>query len=234
MRKLSLLISLAAAFLGVQAAVHAAPPARLEVVWQLTKDGSAIAEIVQKLEYGDGKYEITELWQGRGLFRLLGSAKRLSRGEVGADGLRPLEYTDERSGRDTERAKFDWQAKTVTYQFKGPATTIPLPANPRDKLQFLMQFAFKPPSGSKIALDVIDGRGISDQIYQLEGREQFRTAAGEFDALKLVRRKEGNERAEIWLAADRGYLPVRILIIDKNGTRLDQVVTRIAVPGSGP
>ena len=36
-----------------------------------------------------------------------------------------------------------------------------------------MQFAFKSPVGGNIALDVIDGRGISDQVYQLEGREQL-------------------------------------------------------------
>ena len=224
MRKSLFLLSSFAAAAGALAA----PPAQLEMAWDLTRDGSKIAEIVQKLEHGAGKYQLTEHWHGRGVYRLLGSVKRLSLGEVGPDGLRPSEYTDERTGRETERATFDWKAKTVTYQYKGPATTIPLPANPRDRLQFLLQFAFKPPRGPKVVLDVIDGRGISDQIYQVEGRERFKTPAGEFDALKLVRRKEGVERAEIWLATDRGYVPVRILIIDKKGTQLDQVVTRIS------
>lgn len=215
---------------SIAALANAAPPARLEITYELTRDGSTVAEIVQNLEYGGGKYQLTEIWQGRGLFRLLGTARRNSRGDVGAEGLRPLEYTDERTGRDTERALFDWKAKTVTYQYKGPPTTTPMPPNARDRLQFLMQFAFKPPRGQQVVLDVIDGRGISDQIYQVEGRERFKTPAGEFDALKLVRRKENNERAEIWLAADRGYLPVRVLIVAKDGTRLDQVVTRISAP----
>jgi hypothetical protein len=223
-RSLLLLISVA----GLVRAAEAAPPATLQLAWELTKDGSPIAEIVQTLAHARGKYQITETWHGRGLYRLMGSVKRQSRGDVGAEGLRPAEYSDERSGRDPERATFDWKAKTVTYQYKGPATTIPLPPNPRDRLQFLLQFAFRPPRGDQVALDVIDGRGISDQVYRVEGREQFRTPAGDFDALKLVRRKEGSERAEIWLAADRGYLPVRILIIDKKGARLDQVVTRIS------
>ena len=210
------------------ASAAAAPPQRLELAWELAKDGSPIAEIVQTLDYSHGNYQITELWRGRGLYRLMGTIKRQSRGEVGADGLRPVEYTDERSGRATERATFDWKAKTVTYQYKGPAITTALPPNPRDRLQFLLQFAFRPPRGEQVALDVVDGRGISDQVYRVEGREQFKSAAGEFDALKLVRRKHGGERAEIWLAADREYLPVRIIIIDKKGARLDQVVTRIS------
>jgi len=211
-------------------AALAAPPAHVEMTFELTKDGSPIAEITEVLEHGAGKYELVESWQGRGFYRLLGNAKRTSRGVVGTDGLRPLEYTDERTGREAERAVFDWKSKTVTYQHKGPATTIPLPPNPRDRLQFLFQFAFKPPAGPKVVLDVIDGRGISDQIYQIEGRERFKTPAGDFDAVKLVRRKDNNERAEIWLAADRSYLPVRILIVTKDGVRLDQFVTRMSAP----
>jgi hypothetical protein len=226
MRSLLFLLS----SLAVAGVACAAPPPRLEIAYEVTRNGSLIAEIVQNLEYGAGRYQLTESWQGRGFFRLLGNARRESRGEVGVDGLRPLDYSDERTGRDTERARFDWKARTVTYQYKGPPVTIPLPANPRDRLQFLLQFAFRPPRGDKVVLDVIDGRGISDQIYQVEGHEAFKTAAGEFDALKLVRRKDNRERAEIWLAADRDYLPVRILWIMKDGDRVDQVVTRISVP----
>jgi len=211
-------------------AACAAPPPHLELAYEVTKNGSPIAEISQDLRYGAGKYLLTETWEGRGLYRLLGSITRTSRGEVGPEGLVPLEYSDVRTGRSTGRASFDWKAKTVTYQYKGPPKTIPLPPNPRDPLQFLLQFAFKPPQGAHVALDVIDGRGISDQVYQAEGHERFRTPAGEFDALKLIRRKQGKERAEIWLAADRDYLPVRVLIVTKEGDRVDQVVTRVSAP----
>jgi hypothetical protein len=91
----------------------------------------------------------------------------------------------------------------------------------------MFQFAFKPPRAAEVVLDVIDGRGISDQIYRVEGREKMTIASGEFQIVKLVRKKEGDERAEIWLAADRDYIPVRILIVTKDGTWLDQVATRI-------
>jgi hypothetical protein len=208
----------------------AAPPAHVELTFEVTRNGSTVAEITQSMDQGGGKYELVESWQGRGLYRLLGNARRTSRGTVGAEGLRPLEYSDERTGRDPERVFFDWRAKTVTYQYKDGPTTIALPPNPRDRLQFLFQFAFKPPAGPKVVLDVMDGRGISDQIYQVEGRERFKTPAGEFDAVKLVRRKDNNERAEIWLAADRSYLPVRIILVAKDGSRVDQFITKIASP----
>ncbi len=218
---------------SVALSAHAAPPPRLQLDWQLTKDGSAIAAISQTLEYGAGKYAITESWTGRGLYRLLGSAKRASRGEVGPDGLKPLQYSDERTGRDPERASFDWQAKTVTYQYQGAPVTIPLPAHPTDDLAALFGFSFRPPREPVILQDVVNGRGVSDRVFRAEGEHKLATPAGDFNALKLVRRKEGKERAEIWLAVDRGYLPVRILVVDKKGQQLDQIVTRISSPAGG-
>ena len=55
------------------------------------------------------------------------------------------------------------------------------------------------------------------------------TAAGNFEALRLVKRRESGDRraAEIWLATKANYVPLRILVIEKDGTRIDQVVTRI-------
>ncbi|TMI21910.1 MAG: DUF3108 domain-containing protein [Betaproteobacteria bacterium] len=90
--------------------------------------------------------------------------------------------------------------------------------------------AFVPPQAGQVALDVIDGKGISDQLYSVENGEWLVTPAGEFDTVKLVRRKENNERAELWLARERDFLPVRLLIVGKDGTRLDQVATRISSP----
>lgn len=211
------------------AAAQGAPPARVELAYELTRNGIAMADVVQQLEHAAGRYAVTESWKGRGLFALRGAIRRTSRGLVTSQGLRPLEYADERTGRDTGRARFDWSARTVTYQYKGEAKTIPLPAHPHDRLAFLYEFAFKPPRpGTRVLLDVVDGKGVSDHAYLVGKRERMTIAAGEFDIVKLVREREGHERAEIWLAADRSYLPVRVLIVDKDGTRLDQVATRLS------
>jgi hypothetical protein len=49
--------------------------------------------------------------------------------------------------------------------------------------------------------------------------------------VKLIRKNEGSgEVAEIWLAANRGYLPVRILVSEDDGTRYEHLATRISQP----
>jgi len=75
----------------------------------------------------------------------------------------------------------------------------------------------------------MDGRGKSRHVYTVEGTERLRTPAGEFHALRLVRRTD-DEVAEIWLATERSYLPLRVRVTEKDGTRYDQVVVQISVP----
>lgn len=222
-----LLISLPLAFAEL---AQAAPPARVEIEYEVTRNGAAMAEVVERLEHGNGAYRLTETWKGRGMYSLLGAAKRTSEGTLDADGPRPREFTDERSGRDTARAAFDWSTNTLTLRYKGKSRTEPIPPNAQDRLSFLLALVFSPPKSQR-SFHVVDGRGVSSHTYRANGRERLATPAGEFDTLKLIKRNEGSgEVAEIWLAANRGNLPVRILIVEKDGTRLEQVATRITQP----
>src|SRR6267142_2262566 len=145
-----LLISLA----GIAAAE---PPPRLEMVLTMTRNGSTMAEVTERLEYAGGNYQLTETWKGKGIYALLGSARRVSQGSIEQGTLRPREFFDE-----------------------------------------------------------------------VVGRERVRVPAGEFDAVKLARRGEDRESAEFWLAAERNYIPVRLLVVEKDGTRYEQVATRIS------
>ncbi len=219
-------------FLSAALAAQAAPPQRLEIAYEIARGGSVVAEVSDRLEHDGRSYRLSETWKGRGIHGLRGEAKRSSRGSIAADGLRPLEFEDQRSGRDTARARFDWGAKALTLQHKGTQETRPLAAGTHDRLSFLYGFAFNPPGAQAATYNVADGKGVTSYVYQPAGRERLKTPAGEFDALKLIRRKDGGQDrgTEIWLAVDRHYLPVRILVIEKDGTRLDQVAVRIAAP----
>ena len=209
---------------------HAAPPRHAEITYELLRDGKGVAQIVDRLEHDARTYSLTETWKGDGLYALLGKAVRTSRGIVGRDGLRPLEFEDQRTGRATARATFDWNAKTLTLQYQGAPEKRPLPPHAQDKLSFAFDFAFDVPDGKPVTVNAADGKGVATYVYQAAGRERVKTPAGEFEALKLVKRKDGpgDNGTEIWLAADRGYLPVRILVTEKDGSRIDQVATRLA------
>ena len=216
--------------LSVALPALAAPPQKLEIAYELNRNGTPIAEMVEKLEHDGKTYRLSGQLKGKGIFALRGDAARTSRGSIAADGLHPLEFEDKRTGRDTATAKFDWAAKTVTLQGKeGAAETKPLPLGIQDRLSFPYSFAFHVPGAAPVAVSITDGKGISSSSYKAAGREKVKTPAGEFEALKMEReKKEPDDRtSEIWLATRHGYVPVRILVVEKDGTRIDQVATRL-------
>lgn len=223
-----LLVSLPVA---LSAAAQTPPPARVEIEYELKRNGRTMAEVHERLEHADGTYRLTENWKGRGIYALLGRAKRTSEGMLGADGPRPREYMDERSGRDTQRVSFDWSANTITRRYKGATRTEPVPADTQDRLSFLLKLAFASQSGQPVSFHIADGRGMSRHTYKPNGRERLAIPAGEFETVKLMRKNEGSgEVAEVWLAASRGYLPVRIVVQEEDGTRYEHVATRISQP----
>src|SRR5262245_29008231 len=121
---------------------QAQPPARVEIAYELSRNGSPMAEVVEVLEQAAGRYQLTETWKGLGVYALMGNARRSSQGAIGADGLRPEEFFDERTGRDTARAWFDWKTKTLGLQHGGPRRSEPLPPNAQDRLSFFFALSF--------------------------------------------------------------------------------------------
>src|SRR4051794_15532947 len=78
---------------------HAAPPRQMEITFDLSRNGTSIAQVIERFEHDGVKYRLTEVWKGRGIFALRGSVKRTSEGMVSESGLKPLEFTDDRTGR---------------------------------------------------------------------------------------------------------------------------------------
>lgn len=213
-------------------AVQAAPPARVEIVYEVLHNGGAIADVTQVLEHDGANYRLTERWKGRGLYALAGEAQRSSRGTIGDDGLRPLEYEDRRSRREPARALFAWETKMLTLQFRNGPQSRPLPAHAQDRLSFLFAFAFRAPGKRPTEFNVVDGKGVAEYVFENAGRERIKVPAGEFDALHLVKREASPDgrSSEIWVDPARSHLPLRVLVVQKDGTRIDQVATRITLP----
>jgi hypothetical protein len=201
MRKLFSLLLLSTA-LGVQAA----PAKKVEILYDLMHNGgAAVAEVSVRLEHDGKTYRLQENWKGKGVYALRGEAKRSSRGTIGPEGLRPEEFEEERPRRDPRRGKPE--------------------AKGQDRLSILWHFAFAPPTRSATIM-VYDGKGQSKHVYEPAGRERVKTPAGDFNALKLVR-KDDDKTAEVWLAQEKGNIPVRVVVSEKDGTRMEMVAARI-------
>lgn len=217
-------LSVAAA---TQPVAQAAPPARVEIDYQVLHNGGPLATVKHVLEHDGSTYRLSETWEGSGLLALLGEIRRTSHGRVTPGGLRPLEYVDKRPRRDTAIARFSWEEHTLTLQFRNGPRAQPLPPHAQDRLSFFFAPAFHDPGSQRLEFHVADGKGVSHYQFDVKGRERLTVPAGEFDALRLDQVDDGGRTTQIWLDARRSYLPLRLLVVQKDGTRIDQVAARI-------
>jgi len=217
------------AALALWAAVaQAVPPERITLTYEL-KRNSLVVDVSETLEHDGRSYVITSEGKGRGILALFGILKRTSRGRITPQGLRPDEFRDERPGGWTVSAKFDWDARSVTQEKNGKSETLKMPTTAQDPLSLAYSFAFVPPKGKEYDVIRADGRGLTPFRFTVVGTEKLATPAGEMQTLHIAKVPDGPEdkATDIWFAAERDFLPVRVLVVEKDGTRSDQVLTRI-------
>jgi Protein of unknown function (DUF3108) len=206
---------------------HATPPARVEIAYDVLYNGGPLAEAKHVLEHDGSTYSLSETWRGSGLLALLGEVHRTSRGRITPDGLQPLEYVDMRPHRKTAIARFSWEQRQLTQEFRDGPQVQPLPPHAQDRLSFLFAPAFHAPGTQPLEYNVADGKGVSHYQFDVVGREPLSVPAGDFSALRLDQVDDGGRSTQVWLDAEHSYLPLRVLVVQKDGTRIDQVAARI-------
>jgi hypothetical protein len=207
---------------------QAGPPERITLTYEL-KRNSLVVDVSETLVHDGRTYVITSEGKGRGILALFGVLKRTSRGRITPQGLRPDEFRDERPGGWAVSAKFDWDAHSVTQEKNGKSETLKIPATAQDPLSLVYSFAFVPPKSKEYDVTRADGRGLTPFRFIVVGSEKLATPAGEMQTLHIAKVPDGpdDKSTDIWFAAERDFLPVRALVVEKDGTRSDQMITRI-------
>lgn len=216
---------LAAVFMWT--AAEAAPPGRIRLSYEVSY-GSMHGDVVETLEHDGRTYSIVSETRGRGILAPFGN-KRTARGRITPQGLQPDEYRDERPFGWVASAKFDWESRSVTQERKGKSETLKMQGTAQDPLSLAYTFAFVPPTGKEYDIVRADGRGLTPFRFAVLGNEKLATPIGEMQTLHIAKVRDGPEdkATDIWFAADRDFLPVRVLVVDKDGSRVDQIITRI-------
>ena len=209
----------------------AAPPQRVTIQYEMSRNGSAMAEVSETLQHDGRTYSVSSEVQGKGIYALMGVLRRSSKGAIDASGLKPAEFRDQRGNRAPVVAKFDWAKRTIVQERDGKSETLEMPAVLHDPLSMAYTFSFVPLSAREIRFTRADGKGVTPFRFVVVGTEKLKTPAGEMPALHLSKERDGPEDKEtdIWLASERNFLPLRILVVEKDGTRIDQIVTHIGI-----
>jgi hypothetical protein len=207
----------------------AAPPRHVALHYEMLRNGTALGDVVETLEHDASSYSIVSELKGRGILALFGTLKRTSKGRITPQGLRPEEFHDRRGASWEVSAKFDWETRSLTQEGRGKSETLKMPANAQDPLSLAYTFAFVPPEAKEFDVTRADGRGLTPFRFKVKGEERIETPAGAMQSLHVEKIKDGpdDKATDIWFASERDFLPVRVLVVDVDGTRADQILTRI-------
>jgi hypothetical protein len=218
----------------VAVAASAQPPSgTTTLVYEFSRSGFQLAKMTDTLRVTGGEYELTSSAQGVGVVAVLArgqSIRRESRGAIGAEGLAPRSFTEQRGDNYKLSADFNWPGREVVLtNAQGAVSRLQLAPRTQDRLSFPYQIAFAhgtPPAEFSIA--VADGRHVTQYAFRLVGTETVSTGIGELKALHYTKILSGGDTAfDIWLGVDHQLLPVRLSYADKDGARFEQSLRAI-------
>lgn len=233
--------TLAAALLALVIPCAAAAPDAPQYVsasynWLL--NGLHVAEMKETFQARDNNYSIISESNAVGFLALFRKDRIVftSNGLIVSDGLRPQSFEGRRDGRTEVRAEFEWASEQLRLVREGGNDVVALPSGTQDRLSAMYQFMFWPVDKLK-SLDfaMTNGRKIEKYRYDITPNVELDTPLGRISTLHLVKRREPDDnRVEVWVAPLHHYLPVKVLIIERDGTRQEQIVTRLEIRESPP
>ena len=145
------------------------------------------------------------------------SQAETSVGTLSAQGLQPQTYNSKRTGRSEQATHF--RAALGKIQFSNNKPDAVLLAGAQDRLSVLIALAgivggdperYAKVNRIQMQVATLDNAEVWE--FNIEGAVELAVPAGTLQALKLSRtpRNEFDQRLEIWLSPQLGYLPIRI------------------------
>jgi hypothetical protein len=216
-------------------ALAAQVPMRVEMEVAVQAMGMTVGAGRDVFEHDGKTYSVSTEARTVGIARALKrmDEKRESRGLVTEQGLRPLTFRQTRTGKAPNAAQFDWAKGELTMDEGGVIEKVALPAGTLDQATLAYAFVFnEPPKADRFKVNVTDGRKLQDYELAFVGREQIETDLGKLETLHFRKVQAGEDKRgfEFWLSVQHYRLPVRIRIVEKDGTAFDSTVNKITYP----
>jgi hypothetical protein len=87
-----------------------------------------------------------------------------------------------------------------------------------------------PANVTQVRFAMTNGRKVDRYRYTVTAGVEIETGLGKLSTLHLVKQQDpGDTGAEIWLSPRHGFVPVKVLIVEKDGIRYEQVITKLDV-----
>ena len=215
-------------------AASPAVPERVEIAYRVSVGSFSVGEGRDVLQHDGKSYDLVNESKTTGVAALLYrlSISRRSTGKVTANGLRPESFAELRNGKLKRSARFDWDKGTALLTDEQNQHTVALPQNTWDQASFAYNFAFAGLEKATFDVNLTDGRRIQHYEYSVVGKETLDTPLGRLETIHVKKvQPPGDKRGfDAWISLAHQNLPVRIRVVEKDGTAFDSIVARIDYP----
>ncbi|WP_310644796.1 DUF3108 domain-containing protein [Limnohabitans sp.] len=166
---------------------------------------------------------------------LIGTRTQTSTGTLGPEGLMPTRFGDK--SRSELAAHFQRDKNIISFSANSPS--VPLLKGAQDRLSVIIQLGAllagdpaRYPTGTMLSFQTASQREAEVWQFSVEKEETLQLPYGSVVAVKLNRspRREFDQRIEVWLAPEFGYLPVRLRVTNANGDWIDQTLKGVEKP----
>lgn len=149
---------------------------------------------------------------------------------MGADGLRPLEYSLDDGGKSTARdvrLAFDWTQGRVTGVAENQPVDLALASGTQDALTVGLQVRWLLQQGrGPQRLVMVEKNKAKEYDYAFEKLERLQTALGPVVAAVWSSRRPGSDRiTRTWYAPAYGYVAVKAEQVDGGKTLMSFTIT---------
>ena len=226
------LLALAGGSASAAASVPSIAPASATITYNLFRNGIQLGIVTEHFVVKDGAYRATSEARATGLFALLQREPVLyvSVGELTKNGLRPQRFEGRHAGKSMS-ADFDWPGSKLTLIHDGLNHALPLPPGAQDRLSIMYQLMFAVRAKAPyMDFAMTNGRKLEHYRYSARPDVTIDTPFKRLSTIHLVKQREADDSGtEIWIAPEYGNVPVKVLIIEDDGVRYEQIATRVDV-----
>ena len=212
-----------------------AAPRLVKATYAGFMNGMSIGTITEQFESEGGSYRIVSDTRPIGLAAFLQRQplRFSSTGQIARDGLHPAQFEARRGANDAPQvsAEFDWSQGHLVLRHGGKTESMSLPSGTQDRLSVMYQFMYLPAERLRqLEFPMTNGRKLDRYRYRATPDVEIETGLGRLKTLHLVKQREaGDTVSEVWPSPQHHNVPVKLLVVERDGMRFEQVIQHLEV-----
>jgi hypothetical protein len=211
-----------------------AAPGDISLTYELSYKGFNVGETKESFKRTGDNYKLESVSRARGVWSAFFKEQIsfFSSGSVAENGLRPARFEQRRSKNPGKNrvALFDWNANSIEMQFDGKSEKTELKSGSQDALSIIYQFMFAPLKDGTSKVFMTNGKQLEAYEFRKVEETSLDTPAGTFNTIHIARISQpGETRTDVWLAKDKKYIPVRVMVVEPEGDKTERLISSINI-----